>query len=41
MNLVSLPLTENPSGFPVAMLLIAASPFPVYLVLWLSGALRR
>ena len=41
MNLVGLPLTENPSGFLVVMLLIAASPFLVYLVLWLSGALRR
>ncbi len=41
MNLVGLPLTENPSGFLVVMLLIAASPFLVYLVLWLFGALRR
>jgi hypothetical protein len=41
MNLVGRPLTENPSGFLVAMRLIAASPLLVNLVLWLCGALRR
>ncbi len=35
MNLGGLPLTESPSGFLVGMLLIAASPVLVYLVLWL------
>ena len=35
MNLGGLPLTGSPSGFLVGMLLIAASPVPVYLVLWL------
>ncbi len=41
MNLGGLPFTENPSGFVIGMLLIAASPVLVYLVLWLLGALRR
>ncbi len=40
MNLAGLPFIDSPSGFLVAMLLIAASPALVYLALWLSGALR-